>query len=102
MATRRIFIHQSGLLAAGLVIASACNTGGTNNNETSAEDSTGTGNDDAGKIVGLQLYSLRNEIGKDVKGVIGKVATAGYKNIETYGYDAKNLFGGWIQKRLNN
>lgn len=94
MTTRRNFIQQSGLLAAGLVLASACTSGETNN-ENKTADTTGTGTgDDAGKIVGLQLYSLRNEIVKDVNGVIAKVATAGYKNVETYGYDIKNLFWG--------
>lgn len=44
--------------------------------------------------IGLQLYSLREQIGKDVKGVIAKAAKAGYQELETYGYDkAKGFFG---------
>ncbi len=49
--------------------------------------------------VGLQLYSLRDYIGKDVKGVIAKVAKAGYTEVETYGYDtAKKSFWGLSPK----
>ncbi len=36
--------------------------------------------------VGLQLYSLRDQLPKDVKGVIAKVAKAGYHEVETFGY----------------
>ncbi|MVN75218.1 TIM barrel protein [Hymenobacter sp. HMF4947] len=44
--------------------------------------------------VGLQLYTLREYIGQDVKGVLAKVARAGYKEVETYGYSPKKHFWG--------
>lgn len=43
--------------------------------------------------IGLQLYSLRELIGKDPKGILDKVAAAGYTEIETYGYGAGKYFG---------
>jgi sugar phosphate isomerase/epimerase len=44
--------------------------------------------------VGLQLYSLREQIGNDIKGVIAKAAKAGYQELETFGYDkTKGFFG---------
>ncbi len=44
--------------------------------------------------VGLQLYTLRDQIGNDIKGVIAKAAQAGYKELETFGYDPnKGFFG---------
>jgi sugar phosphate isomerase/epimerase len=43
--------------------------------------------------VGLQLYSLRDVIGKDPKGVLKSVAAFGYKEIETYGYKEGKFFG---------
>ncbi|MBN8575788.1 MAG: sugar phosphate isomerase/epimerase [Cytophagales bacterium] len=43
--------------------------------------------------VGLQLYSLRDVIGKDPKGVLKSVATWGYTEVETYGYNNGQLFG---------
>ncbi len=44
--------------------------------------------------VGLQLYSLRDIIGKDITGIIEKVAAIGYKEVETYGYSPKDGFWG--------
>ena len=44
--------------------------------------------------VGLQLYSLRDYIGKDVKGTLAKVAKAGYQEVETYGYSPDKHFWG--------
>lgn len=46
------------------------------------------------KSVGLQLYSLRDELPKDVKGTITKVAKAGFKEVETYGFSIKDQFWG--------
>jgi len=46
------------------------------------------------KVVGLQLYSLRDSLPKDVKGVIEKVAQAGFKEVETYGFSVKDQFWG--------
>lgn len=79
MSNRRTFIQQAGLLATGLAINPAVFL---------MKD----------KVVGLQLYSLREYIGKDVKGIIAKVAAAGYKDVETYGFDEKNQFFGLTPK----
>jgi sugar phosphate isomerase/epimerase len=72
MNSRRTFIKQAGMAAAGAVLlpAFACSP--------SAE-----------KKVGIQLYTLREQIPHDVKGVIEKIAKAGYKEVETFGYSAK-------------
>jgi len=43
---------------------------------------------------GLQLFSLREQLPKDVKGVIAKVAEAGYKYVETFGYSKEQGFWG--------
>ncbi|MBT4224572.1 MAG: sugar phosphate isomerase/epimerase [Opitutae bacterium] len=39
------------------------------------------------KAIGIQLYTLRNQIKNDVKGTLGGVAKAGYKQVEAYGFD---------------
>lgn len=80
MNTRRDFIKQAGLLAlATSVLPSfAC----------SALKPV------ANKNIGLQLYSLRDVIGKDITGIIEKVAAFGYKEVETYGYSKKDGFWG--------
>lgn len=38
------------------------------------------------KEIGIQLYTLRNEIKKDVEATIKAVADAGYKQVECYGF----------------
>jgi sugar phosphate isomerase/epimerase len=38
------------------------------------------------KNIGIQLYTLRNQIGKDVAGTMKAVAEAGYKQGELYGF----------------
>jgi len=79
MNSRRSFLKQAGLAAAGTLLlpsfADAFNSKGT-------------------KKIGIQLYTLRTELPKDVTGVIKKVAELGYKEVETYGYSAKNGFWG--------
>lgn len=37
--------------------------------------------------MGLQLFTINSIIGRDVAGVIGRVAGIGYEDCETYGYD---------------
>jgi sugar phosphate isomerase/epimerase len=46
------------------------------------------------KQIGLQLYTLRNELPADVKTVLEKVTHAGYKTVETYGFSIKDQFWG--------
>lgn len=75
MNSRRTFIKQAGLAAgAALILPSLAF-------------------DKATKNVGLQLYTLRKEIPTDVKGVIEKVAQAGYKEVETYGFSNGKFWG---------
>jgi sugar phosphate isomerase/epimerase len=46
------------------------------------------------KELGLQLYTLRDELPNDVKSTLEKVAKAGYKTVETYGFSIKDQFWG--------
>ncbi len=45
------------------------------------------------KNVGLQLYTLRTELSKDVEGTLKRVAEIGYKEVETFGYSNGKFFG---------
>lgn len=38
------------------------------------------------KNIGIQLYTLRNELGKDPAGTLKQVAADGYKQVELYGF----------------
>ena len=74
MPSRRDFIKKSSLFTAGLMI----------------------GPSEIFKVkksVGVQLYTLRNDIAKDPKGTIQKVAALGYKEVETFGYRDGKFFG---------
>ncbi|MCC9165512.1 sugar phosphate isomerase/epimerase family protein [Pontibacter harenae] len=84
MTTRRSFIQQAGLVSAGLFLAPSL---------IGCSESAGS----TGEI-GLQLYTLREYIGKDVKGVLAKVSEAGYKDVETYGYSPESHFFGVAPK----
>jgi sugar phosphate isomerase/epimerase len=76
MTHRRDFIKQAGLLATAACVQPAWAL-------AIAPTSYKTG---------LQLYSLRDYIGQDVKGVLAKVAKAGYQQVETYGYSPEKHF----------
>jgi sugar phosphate isomerase/epimerase len=75
MNNRRTFIKQSSLLSAGLLMNPA---------EMLKKN----------KNVGIQLYTLREPIAKDPKGVIKNIAAAGYKEVEMFGLSADNKFFG--------
>ncbi|MDO9372995.1 MAG: sugar phosphate isomerase/epimerase [Ferruginibacter sp.] len=83
MNSRRRFLQQSGILSAGLL---------TNSQEIFKKN----------KKVGIQLYTLRDSIAKDVKGVIGKVAAAGYKEVETFGLNGEQKFFGLTVKEFGD
>jgi len=52
------------------------------------------------KEIGLQLYTLRDELPKDVKGTLEKVAKSGYTTVETYGFSIKDQFWGLTPQEL--
>ena len=45
------------------------------------------------KFIGLQLYSLRDDMKKDVEGTVAKVGEMGYKFVETAGYSDGKFYG---------
>jgi sugar phosphate isomerase/epimerase len=74
MPSRRDFIRQSSLLTAGFII----------DKDDWARKK---------RPVGVQLYTLRNEMGKDPRGTLEKVAQLGYKQVETFSYSNRKWFG---------
>ncbi|MDB5144967.1 MAG: sugar phosphate isomerase/epimerase [Mucilaginibacter sp.] len=73
---RRKFLGQSALVTAGIMVMPKLMLAKTDHK------------------YGLQLFSLREQLPKDVKGVIAKVAEAGYKQVETFGYSKEHGFWG--------
>lgn len=76
MTNRRIFLQQAAVIGAG-VMANPVDLFSKPNQK-----------------VGLQLYTLRNQISKDVRSVIAKVSDIGFREVETYGYSLKGGFWG--------
>lgn len=54
------------------------------------------------KEIGLQLYTLRKELPKNVKLTLEKVAASGFTTVETYGYSIKEQFWGLSPHELKN
>jgi len=79
MNSRRSFIKNAGIAAAGAMIlpSFACSALAAPKRK-----------------IGLQLYSMRELLPKDVRGTIAKIAEAGYNEVETYGYSVKDKFWG--------
>jgi sugar phosphate isomerase/epimerase len=75
MTTRRDFLKT----------ASALTLGGLLTSETLLAASK--------RSIGIQLYTLRDELPKDPKGVLKKIAAAGYKELESYQGEQGVFFG---------
>ena len=90
MTTRRTFFKQTSVLATGLLLSQSC--------------MTPTATAKKVKQIGLQLYTLRDELTKDVKGSIAQLGQIGFNHLETYfdyeGATGKKLFWGLTAKEL--
>jgi len=71
---RRQFIQASSAALAGMMVLPAFATS-------------------SGQKIGLQLYTLRDVINKDPKGVLKQVSDLGYEELEAYSYRDGLLFG---------
>ena len=104
---RRSFIKSAGAAAAGtaltgsaIISLASCGKSGEN---SGTSDSTGTPEMTTVTAsipdFGLQLYSVRDIIGKDPKGVLKQIAGFGYKKIESYQGD-QGVFWGLTPKEF--
>ncbi len=90
MKSRRDFIIQSGLLAGGAMVLPACGSGG----ETQATNKTPEQVVLKAKWnIGLQMYTLRNQIQEDLPGTLSYVADLGYNEVELFGFRNGQYFG---------
>ena len=85
MTNRREFLTQAGLISAGMMVAPKLVMARAQSN-----------------VVGLQLWSMRDQLPHNVPTVISKVAKAGYKEVETYGYSKKDGFWGLDAKAFGD
>jgi len=98
---RRNFLRSAGFLASGVALAGvACNSGGNQETKTSSVDSSSIVPTAAAGVAlssfGLQLYTLRDDLPKDPKGILKQVAGFGYKEIEGFEGE-KGMFWGMSQ-----
>ena len=82
MTSRREFVQRAALISAGIL---------TNPVDLLSKPK---------QKVGLQLYTLRNLISKDVRGVIAKIADIGFREVETYGFSPAGGFWGLKPKEF--
>ena len=84
MKNRRDFIKTTSILTAGAILLPqlSCKSG-----KNIAKGKT------PGKVIGLQLYTLRDQLPKDLEGTLKKVAEIGYKNVEGYDYKNRLILG---------
>ena len=73
---RRTFLAQMAAIGIGTTAFAAC-AGGMK---------TGGGGKSDSNLIGIQLYTVRDELAKDFDGTLAKVAAIGYKNMEFAGY----------------
>jgi sugar phosphate isomerase/epimerase len=76
MINRRSFLQQTGIISAGIVLMPGFSMAKTN------------------RPYGLQLFAFRETLPKEVNSIIPKIARAGYKQVEPFGYTKANGFWG--------
>src|SRR5690349_18577780 len=75
--SRRVFIRNGALTVAGAALFSKLSMAAAAN----------------GELVGVQLYSVRDEMKNDALGTLKQVAEMGYKNVEHAGYSNRKFYG---------
>ncbi|KAA5542892.1 sugar phosphate isomerase/epimerase family protein [Adhaeribacter rhizoryzae] len=102
MKNRRNFLKHAGAFALGTLLLPACNSPKTNTeagaeNETAAADSADAGANNAAKgnlgAIGLQLYSVKDVLEKDLKGTLQQLASIGYTEAESYPGQQGHYYG---------
>jgi sugar phosphate isomerase/epimerase len=88
---RRKFLQTTSLVTAGLLLHGSLSS-------LAGCSFKGTGKHV--KKFGLQLYTLRDVIGKDPKGILKQVASFGYNQIESYEHEKLGLFMGMTPKEF--
>lgn len=88
MKSRRKFIKTAGLMTAGAILTPgiSCKPGKQNAGEKTSDM-------EAKKDIGIQIYTLRNQIDESLEKTLEKVAEIGYSWIEAYGYENRKILG---------
>jgi len=92
---RRDFIKDLAMMSAGFALLPSCSI------FAKSDDSNQGLNIPGIKNFGLQLYTLRDDMPKDPKGVLRSVASYGYKEIESY-EGPQGIFWGMTNKEYKS
>jgi sugar phosphate isomerase/epimerase len=84
MKNRRDFIKTTTIITAGAIILPQLSFKSVKNTARGKAPE---------KVIGLQLYTLRDQLPKDLEGTLKKVAEIGYKNVEGYDYKNRMILG---------
>jgi len=87
---KRDFLVKSGLFAAGTLILPGCGTGSAS--KQSGAPATDDIVENKKKELGIQIYTLRNQLREDLEGTIKKISDIGYTYLEVFGYDNGKYF----------
>jgi hypothetical protein len=79
---RRTFLFQLAAMTAGGSLLASCARAGASASTASAATSSAT----SPNMIGLQLYTVRDQLQTDFEGTLAKIAQIGYKNMEFAGY----------------
>jgi sugar phosphate isomerase/epimerase len=85
MLNRRKFFKTTGALALGSLLLPACADGTTSQADTTetAENAGGATSVSKDLAIGLQLYTVRDQMNEDLQGTLQKIASIGFKNLES-------------------
>jgi sugar phosphate isomerase/epimerase len=75
--SRRIFLKNGALAIAGTAVFASRNVAAAQGNE----------------MLGIQLYTVRDDMSKDPVGTLKQVAAMGYKNVEHANYEHRKFYG---------
>ena len=84
--SRRSFLFELAALTASGSLLASCASAGTGASTTSAATRTGASGATSPDMIGLQLYTVRDQLQTDFDGTLAKIAQIGYKNMEFAGY----------------
>ncbi|WP_373515886.1 sugar phosphate isomerase/epimerase family protein [Persicitalea sp.] len=98
---RRLFLKAAGFASLGAVAYPlvSCKSGNENGSDSDSTTLAGTAANTKISNFGIQLYSVRDIIGKDPKGILKSIADLGYKEIEGYQGD-QGVFWGMTPKEF--
>ncbi len=80
-------------MALGSLLLPACSGSASTVAEATNENAPGSNSTKQDLAVGLQLYTVRNQMDEDVRGTLQKIAAIGYKNLESAAGKTGHYYG---------